>query len=113
MPPEKKERFKFIAQELSRLTSQFQDNVLDATQGWHRAIEDEALLKGIPETARAMAQETAKAMGLAGWVFNLEFPSYIAVMTHAEDRGLREAFYTAYATRASDQGPTQGQWDNT
>jgi oligopeptidase A len=43
----------------------------------------------------------------------LEFPSYIAVMTHAEDRDLREAFYTAYATRASDQGPTQGQWDNT
>lgn len=113
LPPEKKERFKFIAQELSRLTSQFQDNVLDATQGWHRAIEDEALLKGIPDSARAMAAETAKAMGVKGWVFNLEFPSYIAVMTHADDRGLREAFYTAYATRASDQGPTAGQWDNT
>ncbi|MEY4683993.1 MAG: hypothetical protein RLZ25_452 [Pseudomonadota bacterium] len=112
LAPEKKERFKWIAQELSRLTSQFQDNVLDATQGWHRAVEDEAQLEGIPETARAMAAETAKAMGLKGWVFNLEFPSYIAVMTHADDRSLREAFYTAYATRASDQGPTAGKWDN-
>lgn len=112
LPPEKKERFKAVVQELSRLTSQFQDNVLDATQGWHQAIEDESLLKGIPDSARAMAAEAAKAMGLKGWVFNLEFPSYIAVMTHADDRALREAFYTAYATRASDQGPTAGKWDN-
>jgi len=73
LPPEKKERYKSIAQELSRLTSQFQDNVLDATQGWHRAVEDEALLKGIPETACAMAQETAKAMGLSGWVLTWNF----------------------------------------
>lgn len=112
LPPEKKERFKWIAQELSRLNSQFQDNVLDATQGWHKQIEDEALLRGLPESAKAMAAETAKSMGVSGWVFNLEFPSYIAVMTHADDRSLREALYTAYATRASDQGPNAGQWDN-
>ena len=113
LPPEKKERFKAVAQELSRLSSQFQDNVLDATQGWHQVIEEEARLEGIPDSARAMAREVAKTMGLEGWVFNLEFPSYIAIMTHADDRELREAFYTAYATRASDQGPTAGRWDNT
>jgi len=113
LPPEKKERFKTVAQELSRLSSQFQDNVLDATQGWHQVIEEESRLKGIPDSARAMAREVAKTMGLEGWVFNLEFPSYIAIMTHADDRELREAFYTAYATRASDQGPTAGKWDNT
>lgn len=112
LPPEKKQRFKAVAQELSRLSSQFQDNVLDATQGWYQAIEEESLLKGIPDTARAMAAEAAKAMGLKGWVFNLEFPSYIAVMTHADDRKLRQTFYSAYATRASDQGPTAGKWDN-
>ena len=112
LPLEKKERFKTVAQELSRLSSQFQDNVLDATQGWHQVIEDESRLKGIPDTARALAAEAAKAMGTDGWVFNLEFPSYIAVMTHADDRSLRETFYTAYATRASDQGPTAGKWDN-
>jgi oligopeptidase A len=45
-------------------------------------------------------------------VFNLEFPSYIAIMTYADDRELRREFYTAYATRASDQGPNAGLWNN-
>ena len=113
LPQDKKQRFKEIAQELSRLSSQFQDHVLDATQGWHHVVEDEAGLSGIPPSARQMAAESAEALGLKGWLFNLEFPSYIAVMTHADDRTLRELFYTAYATRASDQGPTAGRWDNT
>lgn len=113
LPAEQKVRFKEIAQELSKLSSQYQDNVLDATQGWQRHVEDESMLKGIPESAIAMAAEVARAQGLTGWVFNLEYPSYIAVMTYADNRQLREDFYTAYATRASDQGPTAGRWDNT
>ena len=113
LPEEKKQRFKAIAQELSKLGSRFQDNVLDATQGWHRPIEDEALLAGLPEAARAMAAQAAAAKGLTGWLFTLEFPSYIAIMTYADNRELRRELYTAYATRASDQGPNAGQWDNT
>ena len=113
LPSSKKDRFKELAQELSKLSSQFQDNVLDATQAWQRHVEDVSVLAGIPESARAMAAETARAQGLSGWVFNLEFPSYIAVMTHADNRELRKEFYTAYSTRASDQGPTAGRWDNT
>jgi len=113
LPEEKKQRFKAIAQELSKLGSQFQDNVLDATQGWSKHIEDETLLAGLPDSARAMAAQTAAAKGLTGWLFTLEFPSYIAIMTYADNRELRSEFYTAYATRASDQGPNAGQWDNT
>jgi len=113
LPPGQKARYKEIAQELSRLTSQFQDNLLDATNGWSKAIEDEARLAGIPDNARAAARERAEREGKAGWVFNLEFPSYFAVVTYADDRGLREEFYTAYSTRASDQGPNAGKWDNT
>lgn len=113
LPPEQKQRFKDIAQEVSRLSSQFQDNVLDATQGWTRHIDDDALLAGLPDSARGMAAQAARAKGLDGWLFTLEFPSYIAIMTHADDRELRREFYTAYATRASDQGPNAGQWDNT
>lgn len=112
LSPEKKARFKAIAQELSKLTSQFQDNVLDATNAWSKHIEDESLLTGLPESALAMARQTAAAQGKSGWVFNLEFPSYIAVMTYADDRELRREFYTAYSTRASDQGPNAGRWDN-
>lgn len=113
LPPEQKERFKTIAQELSKLGSQFQDHVMDATQGWSRHIEDESLLAGLPDSARGMAAQAAAAKGLSGWLFTLEFPSYIAIMTYADQRDLRREFYTAYATRASDQGPNAGTWDNT
>jgi oligopeptidase A len=112
LPADKKARYKEIAQELSRLCSQFSDNVLDATQGWTRHIEDEALLNGIPETARTLARQEAEQRKLSGWVFTLDFPSYYAVMTYADDRELRREFYTAYATRASELGPNAGEWDN-
>jgi oligopeptidase A len=113
LPPAEKQRFKEIAQELSRLGSQFQDHVMDATQGWTRHVEDESLLAGLPDSAKAMAAQAASARGLTGWLFTLEFPSYIAIMTYADSRELRRELYTAYATRASDQGPNAGQWDNT
>ena len=113
LPPAEKQRFKEIAQELSRLGSQFQDHVMDATQGWTRHVEDESLLAGLPDSAKAMAAQAAWARGLTGWLFTLEFPSYIAIMTYADSRELRRELYTAYATRASDQGPNAGQWDNT
>jgi len=109
---ESKARFKEIAQELSQLGSRFSDNVLDATKGWTRHIEDEALLAGLPETDLAVARQAAESEGKSGWVFGLAFPSYIAIMTYADDRALREEFYRAYATRASETGPHGGRWDN-
>ncbi|MDD5034624.1 MAG: M3 family metallopeptidase, partial [Methylococcaceae bacterium] len=112
LPPPQKARYKEIAQELSRLSSQFQDNLLDATNGWSKHIEEEKLMAGIPESDRQVARQRAEQEGKAGWVFNLEFPSYFAVITYADDRALRQEFYTAYATRASDQGPNAGRWDN-
>ena len=78
---EKRERYKAIMQELSSLTSKFSDNVLDATNAWHRQVTDEALLAGLPETARALARQTAEQRDMEGWVFTLEFPSYYPVMT--------------------------------
>jgi oligopeptidase A len=107
-----RERYKAIMQELSKLTSTYSDNVLDATNAWHKQVSDDQLLAGLPETARALARQTAEQRGLEGWVFTLEFPSYMPVMTYADDRALREELYTAFVTRASDQGPHAGQWDN-
>jgi len=60
----------------------------------------------------AAARQAAEAKGEDGWLLTLDFPSYIPVMTYADDRALREEVYTAFATRASDQGPHAGQWDN-
>jgi oligopeptidase A len=107
-----RERFKAILQELSQLTSAYSDNVLDATNAWGKHIADEAQLAGLPESARALARQTARQRNLEGWVFTLEFPSYMPVMTYADNRELRAELYTAYVTRASDQGPDAGRWDN-
>ncbi len=107
-----RDRYKSIMQELSSLASRFSDNVLDATNSWHKQVSDENLLSGLPGTAISLARQTAEQRELAGWVFTLDFPSYNAVMTYADSRELREELYTAFVTRASDQGPDAGKWDN-
>ena len=112
LPQEKKARFREIASRLSELEARFEQNLLDATNAWEKLITDEARLAGLPESARALARQTAKRQGREGWLFNLEFPSYLPVVTYADDRELRREFYEAYATRASDQGPQAGRFDN-
>jgi len=112
LPADKKTRYKEIQQELSALTSKFGENLLDATNAWKIQITDEARLQGLPESALGMAKQIAQREELEGWVFNLEFPSYLPVMTYADDRELRREVYTAFVTRASDEGPHAGQWDN-
>jgi oligopeptidase A len=112
LPPDRKTRFKDIQQELSRLTSRFSDNVLDATQAWELHLADEADLAGLPDSARALARQNAEHKDKAGWLFNLEFPSYFAIMTYADKRELRRKMYEAFVTRASECGPNAGRFDN-
>ncbi|HEX7964394.1 MAG TPA: M3 family metallopeptidase [Gammaproteobacteria bacterium] len=113
LPPEQKARYRELMQELSRHEAKFEENLLDASQGWVKQVQDEARLAGIPEGALQQARQDAAARELEGWVFTLDFPSYSAVITHADDRALREELYAAFVTRASDEGPTAGRWDNT
>ncbi len=112
LPVEKKKRFREIRQQLSKLTSKYEENVLDATQAWSKHITDEKLLAGLPESALAMSKQAAEAKDLEGWLFTLNFPSYYAMISYADDRALREEMYQAYATRASEQGPNAGEYDN-
>jgi len=112
LPAEQQKRYGEIQQRLSELTSRFSNQLLDATQAWTRLLTDESELAGLPESARAQLKQAAAAKGLDGWLITLEFPSYYAIMTYADNRGLREEVYTAYSTRASDQGPNAGQFDN-
>lgn len=107
-----KARFKEIAQSLSKCCSQFQDNLLDATNDWVKLLNDAESLKGLPETALALAKQEAENRNEAGWALTLEFPSYIAVMTYADDGELRKEVYEAFSTRASELGPSGGKWDN-
>ncbi|HHL18637.1 MAG TPA: M3 family peptidase, partial [Thiothrix sp.] len=103
LPAAKRQRFSEVSQRLSTLSSAFSDNVLDATNAWTKHIDDAAALSGLPDTALEMAQGAAKQRGQTGWMLTLEFPSFHAVMTYADDRALREEVYRAFTTRASDQ----------
>ena len=109
---EAKARFKQVSQELSQLTSRFSDNVLDATHAWSKCLADVEALAGLPQSALDLARQTAEQRGEQGWMLTLDFPSYFPVMTYADDRSLRRELYTAYQTRASDQGPNAGEFDN-
>ena len=113
LPDEAKKRYGEIQTRLSDLSNRFSNNVLDATQGWFKHITDQAELAGVPESALAGAARAAANRNLEGWVLTLDGPVYLTVMTQADNRELRREMYTAYMTRASDQGPTAGQWDNT
>ncbi|MCG8042163.1 MAG: oligopeptidase A [Candidatus Thiodiazotropha endolucinida] len=112
LPEDKKQRFKEISQSLSKLTTKFEENLLDATNAWSKLISDPEQLAGLPESAMALAKQTAEQREQQGWLLTLEFPSYFPVMTYADRRELRRELYEAYATRASDCGPHAGKWDN-
>ncbi|WP_372869966.1 oligopeptidase A [Shewanella sp.] len=108
----KKARYGEIVKRLSELSSSFSNQVLDATHAWTKLITDEAELKGLPESALAAANAMAEEKELQGYLFTLDFPSYLPVMMYCENRELREECYTTFVTRASDQGPNAGKFDN-
>lgn len=112
LPKAKQARYKEIQQRLSELSTKFEENLLDATDAWSRHFDDVATLDGLPESALGMAAQKARGKNKNGWLIGLDFPSYHAVMTYATNRELRREMYTAFSTRASDQGPQAGQWDN-
>lgn len=109
---EKKHRFEEIQAKLSQLSNQFENNVLDAGQAYQLHITDQSRLKGLPEHALHNARVLAEEKKLEGWIINLEFPSYIAVITYAEDRQLREEIYRAFVTRASEETPSPKEFNN-
>lgn len=109
---DKASRFSEIQQRLSELSTGFSNNVLDATDGWEKLISDAADLAGVPATVLDNLRESAQAKGLDGYRLSLDIPTYLPIMQYADNRELREEMYTAYATRASAQGPQAGKWDN-
>jgi oligopeptidase A len=112
LPPEQKARYKELSLKLSELQTKFEENLMDAIQAWSLLVTDETRLAGMTESARQAARDKAQAKQQSGWLLTLDFPSYDAVITYADDREQRREIYTAYATRASDQGPQAGQFDN-
>ena len=113
LPKDRKERYKTVVQELALLGAKFEENVLDAMNAWTRPVTDPAELAGINPVIVEQARARAVEKGLDGWLFALEQPAYVAVMTDADSEKLRRDFYEAWTTRASDRGPSGGKFDNT
>ena len=113
LPADAQARFRDIANALSRLSTEFEQALLDATEAWTLDVpEADSRLSGLPESARSLLQQAAQEAGVSGYRISLQPPCYQAVMMHADDRALREQVYTAYQTRASDQGPHAHRFDN-
>lgn len=113
LPTQQKQRYAEIQARLADLASQFSNHLLDATDSWHYLVKDERQLAGLPASAVEAAAAAARENDQQGWRFGLDFPSYLPVMMYADDSQLRAVMYEAFSTRASDQGPQAGQFDNT
>ena len=112
LPDEAKVRFKAVQEELAGLSAKFDDNVLDATNGWALFVDGEGELAGVPADVLAEARAAAEADGRAGFKLTLRMPCFLPVMQYADRRELRAALHRAYFTRASDLG-ARPEWDNT
>ena len=106
-----KKRFKVIQEKLAKLSTQFEENILDATNEFSIFVDHLDELTGIPEENIKKARAEAKEDKKEGYKFTLHFPSYLPVMQYADSRALREKLYNAYATRASELASPK--FDNT
>jgi oligopeptidase A len=117
LPDDRKARYRAISEELSTLASDFQNKVLDATHAWSKHVTDAAALRGLPASALDLARQTAEQRGLEGFVLTLDFPSYLPVMTYAEDAALREEVYPPSTPAPATRGrrpassTTRGPWN--
>ena len=109
---DRKARFKAVQEELSQLSSQFHDNVLDATNDWSLIVDDRSRLAGVPSDVVEEARVAADAEGKAGYKLTLMMPCYLPVLLYADDRELRATMHRARETKASDLG-ADPKWDNT
>jgi oligopeptidase A len=110
--PADKARYCEVAQRLAQRATKFSENVLDAGRAYTRSVTDGAELAGLPANAVDRAAADAREANQPGWLFKLDQPTYMTVMASAESRQLRRDIYEAWVTRASELGPSAGQFDN-
>ena len=102
-----KAKLQTIEVDLTKLTTEFSQNVLDETNAFELIVTDESKLAGLPDSAKQAAAENASAKGVEGWRFTLHAPSMIPVLTYLDDPSIRERVWRAYNTRA-----VSGERDN-
>jgi oligopeptidase A len=112
LPAERKTRYREVMQRLAQLGTKFSENVLDAGRAYARPVTDAAELAGLPSNAIDRAAADAREAKQPGWLFKLDQPTYMTVMTSAESAQLRRDIYEAWVTRGSELGPSAGRFDN-
>ncbi|MGO9947056.1 MAG: M3 family metallopeptidase [Steroidobacteraceae bacterium] len=112
LPPAAKTRYREVAQRLAQLATKFSENVLDAGRAYTRSVSNSAELAGLPANTIDRAAADAREANQAGWLFKLDQPTYMTIMSSAESEQLRRDIYEAWITRASELGPSAGRFDN-
>jgi oligopeptidase A len=112
LPAERRDRYREVVQRLAQLATKFSENVLDAARAYTRSVTDGSELEGLPESFVDRAAADARESGQAGWLFKLDQPTYMTIMANAANAQLRRDIYEAWVTRASEMGPSAGQFDN-
>ena len=97
---DKKTRLREIDTELGKLQLTFGENTLAETNNFQLHITNEADLKGLPDGAKEAAADLAKTKNETGWMFTLDFPSYIPFVTYIENRELRKKMAISYGKKA-------------
>ena len=110
LPPEARESFRKCQLELAAKQAEYEQHVMDSNDAFEYHETDRAALAGLPEPDLERAQAAAAAKNLEGWLFRLDPPTYQTVLMHADRRELRERYYRAWVTRASEQSPLE--WNN-
>ena len=105
---EDKQTYRELSAKLSKLTLQYGQNVLKATNAWTMLITDEALLAGLNDDTKAMLRSNAEKKGLEGWLLNLKPTTTIPVMQDLDNRDIRRELYMASASKC-----VGGEFDNT
>lgn len=99
--------------EISRQEWVFYENARQSRKSWSKLVTDESLLAGLASELKGQLADIATDADLQGWLITLqERATYTAIMRSCENRALREELFTAYNTRASEQGPAGGQYGN-
>jgi Zn-dependent oligopeptidase len=106
---DKKEILREIDKTLAKLKLTFGENVLAETNSYKLHISNEADLKGLPDGAKEMARSLAKADNLDGWLFTLDFPSYLPFVTYVDNRELRKEMAIAAGKKAFQENDYDNQ----
>jgi peptidyl-dipeptidase Dcp len=103
-----KAKYREITRELSQIGLKYQQNVLAETNAFELLITDEKDLSGLPESIVEMAAQATQAKNKEGWLFNLQYPSYVPFLKYADNRDLREQILRASGSRANQDN----EYDN-